>query len=136
MKYRLVIADKYENEIKEYRNVELISKSKSMDMVRMRFDCDPEYSRDPEHPNYIEFSVFRDRTVNVHEFDWVFEDDIFLAHYDECGFATYKVLTLEQEIEEVEDDGEYEWDYSQMKACDISGICAGPSCSQYYQCQA
>ena len=96
MKYKLVIADREEHVIKQYNNVELISFDG--DMAKMRFDCDPEFSADPEHPDYILFSVFRDRAVNVYEYEWThfFDEELFLPCYNCDGFATYKVLELKK----------------------------------------
>ena len=34
-----------------------------------------------------------------------------------------------------EEEKSYE-DYSDMRTCDISGVCGGPSCPQYFGCQA
>lgn len=92
MKYTLVITDRKECVVKEYHNVELIHQDRYM--AKMRFDCDPEYSTDPEHPDYIEFSVFPDGMVNVYEYEWHEADDIFEAHYNCEGFATWQVVKL------------------------------------------
>lgn len=94
-KYMLRLADRKECVIFEYHNVKLLHKDKYM--AKMRFDCDPEYSVNPEHPDYIEFSVFPDGCVNKYDYEWHNEDDIFEAQYNTEGFATYKLLECKKE---------------------------------------
>jgi hypothetical protein len=69
------------------------------------------------------------------------EDDEFI--FDDGGIETDlqqalfdSVDSIGQPIihydEDAEDDDEF---IGQMCSCDISGICGGPSCPQYYYCQ-
>ena len=99
MKYVLVIADKKEQVVMEYHNVELVSVSKDGDMLKMRYDVDWEYSHDSqcEHNDYIMFSVFRDGTVNKYEYEWnSIDDDLFLPSYICADAGTYKLVKLEK----------------------------------------
>ena len=94
MKYEVTIMDRNEQFMAIYKNVELISKDKYM--AKMRYTLDPEYSVNSEHPDYVEFSVFPDNTVNKYDYEWVPADDIFEAQYNCEGFATYKLVDLKK----------------------------------------
>ena len=102
MKYVLTIADKRDQVIREYHGVELISHSKDWDMLKMRFDVDWEYSTNPEHPDYIMFSVFRDGTVNIYKYEWwtPIDDEIFGPGYNCHHAGTYKL------VKKIEKEGE------------------------------
>lgn len=100
MKYTLVIADKRDQVVVEYHGVELISEDRFMKdkfIKRMRFECDPEYSADPEHPDIVEFSVFPDGAVNVYKYIWEEDDELFGDRYATEGFATYKLIRIDKE---------------------------------------
>ena len=88
--YKLRLIDKKRQVILEYRNVELLHKDKYM--AKMRFTLDPEYSRNEEHPDYVEFSVFPDGTVNKYDYEWQGAYDIFEAHYNCEGCATWELI--------------------------------------------
>ena len=89
MRYTLTIANNNEQIITEYHNAELISKDR--DMARFRVNISPEWSVNPEHPDYILFSVFRDGVVNVYEYSWnSCADDIF-----EPGYNADKIYTCQ-----------------------------------------
>ena len=45
-------------------------------------------------------------------------------------------LGIKEELEERWDYEEVNDNYSSNAPCDTSGFCAGPSCSQFYQCKS
>ena len=85
----LRLINKAESVILEYRNLELLSKDERT--AKMKFVVDPEYSIDPEHPDYIVFTVFSDGLVNKHDFEWCPEKEC----YTEEGYTTWQVLEEE-----------------------------------------
>lgn len=100
MKYTLVIADRKDQVVIEYHGVELVSRDKSGDMLKMRFDVDWEYSHDVncEHLDYIMFSVFRDGTVNRYRYEWSnIDDEIFMPAYNCVDAGTYRLVRAEKE---------------------------------------
>ena len=90
-KYRLRIEDERQLEIHEYNGCKLIYQDK--DMIRLRFDRSPEYSMYMEHPDYYLFTVFKDGTVNRHDYVWhIFDDALMGEGYINADTATFKVI--------------------------------------------
>ena len=91
--YRLKIMDKEEQIILEYSNLKLIAKNNYVKILRL--EVDPKYSVDVDHPDYVEFYIFKSGIVKERNFEW-HKDKKIGSHYTGDDCTKYELLECER----------------------------------------